>query len=374
MSERVMVFHPTIAPYRVDFFNELYDRLGARICLYYRNLKSQKFDYEKIERRLHFVPDYFEKSIRIGRRELYIGHIRRMREYRPDTVIAGEYGPGLWCGVLYKRLFDKRCRLITICDDSKEVAAGCRGIRRLSRKAVMKHLDGNILCNKGAAGYYERTFGISTYVFPIIPSDKSYYSDRDEAVRIAKGYIDGYGLEGKRLFLFVGRLSQEKNIEYLISSFVKAHDEHKENVLFIIGSDGGSGYEKGLKEKVRDLQADGYIRFMGRSEDTELRAWMYLGQCLVLPSRVERFGAVVGEALLAGEYVMVSDRAGAAELVDSEGDVRNGEVIDIDRAYIDFSTVSERTGTIGADWEPHESRLREDFEALTDGLLRWIKG
>ena len=47
---KMLVFHPVIAPYRIDFFNELYSQLGAEVCLFYRNLSSQKFDYEKIEK------------------------------------------------------------------------------------------------------------------------------------------------------------------------------------------------------------------------------------------------------------------------------------------------------------------------------------
>ena len=81
-DKRILIFHPAIAPYRVDFFNELYNRLNARICVYYKNLKDQKFDYEKIEEKLLFRPDYFSRSVKVGHREIHIGHMRRMRAYR----------------------------------------------------------------------------------------------------------------------------------------------------------------------------------------------------------------------------------------------------------------------------------------------------
>ena len=51
MNKRFLIFHPAVAPYRVDFFNALHDRLGAVVSLYYKNLKSQKFDYEKLKER-----------------------------------------------------------------------------------------------------------------------------------------------------------------------------------------------------------------------------------------------------------------------------------------------------------------------------------
>ena len=46
--KKLLIFHPTIAPYRIDFFNELSRAFDTRVCLRYRNLRSQTFDYDKI--------------------------------------------------------------------------------------------------------------------------------------------------------------------------------------------------------------------------------------------------------------------------------------------------------------------------------------
>ena len=48
LPKTVLIFHPTIAPYRIDFFNDLYKSFNAKIVLFYRNLKDQKFKYEEI--------------------------------------------------------------------------------------------------------------------------------------------------------------------------------------------------------------------------------------------------------------------------------------------------------------------------------------
>ena len=48
MKKRLLIFHPTIAPYRIDFFNDLYRAFDTRVCLQYWNLRDQTFDYEKI--------------------------------------------------------------------------------------------------------------------------------------------------------------------------------------------------------------------------------------------------------------------------------------------------------------------------------------
>ena len=45
---KLLVFHPTIAPYRIDFFNDLYAAFDTHVCLKYWNLRDQTLDYEKI--------------------------------------------------------------------------------------------------------------------------------------------------------------------------------------------------------------------------------------------------------------------------------------------------------------------------------------
>lgn len=374
MNKKVLVFHPVIAPYRIDFFNGLYDILGARIILYYRDVKEQGFDHDSIEQKLHFKPSFFKHHIKIGKREFYLGHIKYMLSYRPDIIISGEFGLGLWCAIIYKKLIKKNCRVYTICDDSLDIANRCNGSRRVSRDCAIKHLDGLIMCNNKAAEYYVKQ-GSSTYVFPIIQKKESFYEYEGETIRIAKEYIESYDLYGKRLFLFVGRLSPEKNIEYLIKSFVKSHDRYPENRLFIIGgcNKGTTGYDAKLKELVDKMEATEYISFLGRKEGATLRAWQCLGQCLVLPSKYEAFGAVVGEALLAGEYVMVSDKAGAVEIVcDNDTVDYNGEIIDISNDFIDFGRISERIVPISGTWSPSESKLRVDFDKLMDGFTEWV--
>ena len=373
--KRILIFQPAIAPYRIDFFNELHDRLGAKLILYRDNPEDQEFDKSNTFGKLHFKPGFFSKSLRLFGRDYYIGHFRRLFYYRPETVIAGEYGEGLWSAVIYKRLINRKCKVYSLCDDTADIVKECTGLRRLSRDHVIKHIDGLILCNKGAKSVYDKVYGINSFVFPIIHRSESFYEDRGEAENIARRYLQEYSLTGKKLFLFVGRLSAEKNLEYLIRSFVRAHDKHPSNHLILIGGDNRmeSGYGDKLKGLVEQYGAEEYIKFVGRKEGTELKAWMYLCQCLVLPSYHEAFGAVVGEALLAGEYVMVSTKAGAVDLVNSdENSEFNGIAIDINKEYIDFDLMSERIDPLDMNWKPKKGGLIENFDTLMDEFVQWL--
>lgn len=63
---------------------------------------------------------------------------------------------------------------------------------------------------------------------------------------------------------------------------------------------------------------------LGSLSQAELAARLRAADCLVLPSRNESFGMVVPEALASGMPAVVSDRAGAADLI-AEGE--NGWVV-----------------------------------------------
>ena len=41
---RVLIFHPALAPYRVDFFNELGKRMNLRVVFMTRNNANQAFN------------------------------------------------------------------------------------------------------------------------------------------------------------------------------------------------------------------------------------------------------------------------------------------------------------------------------------------
>ena len=62
--KKLLIFHPTIAPYSIDFFNDLNKTFETRVCLRYYNLKSQKFDYDKIAAQFEFEPIYEDSDIK----------------------------------------------------------------------------------------------------------------------------------------------------------------------------------------------------------------------------------------------------------------------------------------------------------------------
>ncbi|MBN2661207.1 MAG: glycosyltransferase family 4 protein [Tannerellaceae bacterium] len=113
-------------------------------------------------------------------------------------------------------------------------------------------------------------------------------------------------------FVYVGRLSPEKNLNFLIEVFNKL----PELTLNIIGF----GPEE---DKLRSL-SNKNILFWGAVENTKLTSIYQENDVFILPSAVEPWGMVVEEALNNGLPVLVSDKVGCADEIVIPG--KNGLV------------------------------------------------
>lgn len=368
--KKVLIFHPTIAPYRIDFFNDLYRAFDTEIYLYYENLKSQTFDYEQIRKKFVFKPHYMKEWFSVGERTAYKGHIKEILRQKPDIVIVGEYSIGAWCAVMARMLSRKKFKIVTICDDSVKIAEECTGGRRKSRDILLKKLDGILLGNEPAQKWYSQHCSVPSFVFPIIHRDEVFREELAESIDSADKLVSQYQLQGKQAFLFVGRLVKEKNVVYLVKSFIEAHKNNKDMVLLIVGDAGSSDgtEEKKCRELLHEKGATDYIFMVGHKEGKELLAFFDVAQVLVLPSFYEPFGAVVNEALLAGMYAMVSSNAGASSLVTA----KNGEVIDIDRSSIDFSSILEWLEPVEKQIKLRKNRMPYTYEMKMKEFLAWL--
>ena len=108
-------------------------------------------------------------------------------------------------------------------------------------------------------------------------------------------------------FIYVGRLSPEKNLKLLIEAF----NELPQLNLTIVG----------FGPQEAELKAIGAknVKFAGAIENRKLPSFLHVSDVLVLPSTSEPWGLVVEEALNNGLPVIVSDRVGCRkDLVTSD--------------------------------------------------------
>ena len=107
----------------------------------------------------------------------------------------------------------------------------------------------------------------------------------------------------KKRFLFIGRLSKEKNIDILINLFNNLNDYK----LTIIGTGP-------LGQELRN-NAQKNIIFKGVISNQNLKEHFEVNDIILLPSISETWGLVVEEALYFGMPAIVNDNCGVSELI-----------------------------------------------------------
>ena len=121
----------------------------------------------------------------------------------------------------------------------------------------------------------------------------------------------------KNKFLYIGRLSEVKNLAFLIKVFNKL----PEYSLTIIGE----GPDKIKLESMSEPN----INFVGSVENKELSQYFSQNNFLILPSLSEPWGLVIEESFYNGMPVIVSNNCGSVDLVKNEF---NGYIFDPDCA------------------------------------------
>jgi glycosyltransferase involved in cell wall biosynthesis len=123
--------------------------------------------------------------------------------------------------------------------------------------------------------------------------------------------VSGLTRDGKKVVLFVGRLVQQKGIEYFIRC---AKHTGEDTVHLIVGS---GGLEPELRALVKSLGLEKKVLFAGKVSDDDLPRYYAACDLFVLPSvsRLEGFGLVTLEAMSSGKPVLVSDIPGVREVI-----------------------------------------------------------
>jgi UDP-glucose:(heptosyl)LPS alpha-1,3-glucosyltransferase len=168
--------------------------------------------------------------------------------------------------------------------------------------------------------------------------------------------------------LFVGSGFRRKGLDRLLRAW--SSPQMKDTYLVVVGDDA----QRGRYEALAEEQAKNKIIFVGRRDDVE--SYYAAADLLALPAVQEAFGNVVLEALAAGLPVVVSETAGASEILKgrpAEGIVAHPEdrkelaaklVAMLDRGRnADFSLEARKLAE-GYSWCNHFKRL--------DGLLNEI--
>jgi glycosyltransferase involved in cell wall biosynthesis/predicted metal-dependent phosphoesterase TrpH len=159
-----------------------------------------------------------------------------------------------------------------------------------------------------------------------------------------ESFWNGYGSNGGFKFLYVGRVSSEKNVETLLEAFCEFAEGRDGAELIIVGE--GPDF-KALKKKYRRAG----ILFTGYLSGDPLSKAYASADVFVFPSMTDTFGNVVLEAHASGLPAIVANEGGPPEIVRSHD---SGLIVDASQP----SCLADAMASLYHD-EALRARLRE---------------
>lgn len=359
--KRLLIFHKAIAPYRIDFFNSLNETYEMRLCPFSNHMISQPFNHEKLARFFHFEPCYLKEKWNLGFVKVPKGIIHQIKAFIPDVVFVNEFSMASILVILYKRIFRKAFKIVSICDDSYNMIVDNNDFNwkhRLAREIITPLLDDLILIDPLVVEWYQSNFNKGIF-FPIIRKDDVARKAYSSVIPQTEAVVNQFELNRFNVFLFVGRLVKLKNVITIIKAFLML--DQTKNVLVIVGD----GPEREMLEGY-SIEKNAHVIFAGRKEGNDLNVYYNIADCCILASYQEAFGAVVNEALLAGCWCLVSSRAGSRCLIE-EG--KNGFTFDpMDIKELGSKMKESVNYFICKHDALRENRMRYDYQDLFDQL------
>ena len=167
--------------------------------------------------------------------------------------------------------------------------------------------------------------------------DNEYFARRADEVRLKAEHFRDEASLPQRYFLYVGRLSAEKNLVRLLRGYRQYRDGESYPWGLVLVGEGAHGGT--LTALAKDLSLEDVV-WAGLKQLSELPPYYASAGGFVLPSTSEPWGLVVNEAMACGLPVLVSRLCGSAADLVEEG--KNGYTFD----PYDASEIAERMSTL----------------------------
>ncbi len=314
--KRLLIFHPALAPYRVDQFNGIARLFDLHIVFLFDNVWNHPFDQANLLSRSNFSYSYLLSGPRWKSRVFRFGMLREIRRFNPDVVFGYEFSFTTLYLLLLARLNLFKGRLGSTIDDSPEMCQNIQTpMRAFARRIVIPRLDYIAVFSSAVSQFFAKNFSISQdqiIVSPLVQDPKHLRANADDLDERAETLIETHKLHNKKVLLFVGRLVDEKGLIPYIEGISDVLHSTPEAVLILVGD---GPLRSSIEQKIHELELDSSVLLPGRFEGPDLYAWYLCASGFVLPSLFEPFGAVVDEAQVFGLPVLCSRFAGSSVLV-----------------------------------------------------------
>ena len=353
------------APYKILLFNTLFNMYSDFEVLYLAETESiRKWEAGKSEIRFPFGVLFQGKIDNISPIKLAIETYKKLNLYDPKVIIIGGYDRlACWAALLWAKKH-KRKSIVMI--ESHYLDRPRHKIKESIKRLFVSNCEAALV-----AGTRHRDYMISLgmkseniFVMKGVGGvDRELYERNVAKFRMDKPKLcSRLGVSPKN-FLYVGRLSPEKNIIFLLKAYGRLKHQGAENWGLILVGDGPQREE--IENFITENKIDN-IFLPGFKQKEELPLFYAISDVFVLPSISETWGLVVDEAMVSGLPVLVSNRCGCYPDIVQDGingfsfDPFNGEELfrsmkDIALGELDLKEMGRASLEIIKDYAPEKS-------------------
>lgn len=171
-------------------------------------------------------------------------------------------------------------------------------LNKLNRLVIKKYATRFFACSEEAAKYCFKN--INTQIIKNGINAKEYIFNND----FRNEYRKIFGISNNTTaYINIGRLTYQKNHEFLLKIFKEILKKDSDSKLFLIGE---GELEDSLKEEVENLQIEDNVEFLGVRSD--INKMLQAMDAFIFPSLYEGLGIVAIEAQATGMNTFVSDK------------------------------------------------------------------
>ena len=285
--------------------------MGHNVTLYNRSghhVSGREFDGEKLREykgiTLKTVPAINVKGIAAMTASLFASVRAAFGRY--DVVHFHTEGP---CATLFlPKMFGKKCVVTVHGLDHQRSKWGkfARTYILLGEKCAAKYADEIIVLSRGVQEYFKKTYDRDTL---LIPNGVTLPEKKDAALITEK-----LGLGKDEYILYLGRITPEKGIHYLIEAYKRLNTGKK--LVIAGGASDSDGYFTQLRAMAKENENILFTGFVQGQMLAELYSNAYI---YVLPSDLEGMPLSLMEAMSYGNCCVVSDIAENADVVGEDG-------------------------------------------------------
>jgi glycosyltransferase involved in cell wall biosynthesis len=163
-----------------------------------------------------------------------------------------------------------------------------------------------------SAEEYLRMIGVKTPVF-VQPTGIDYRRFREVTGEQVARLRASLGIGDERVLISVSRLSNEKNIDFLIDAIASLRGQTERPLLVLMIGDGDQ--RERLLKRIDELKLAGHFRLLGAVPPEEMAIYYRLGELFLFASKSETQGMVILEAMAAGLPVVAVRSSGIDDVV-----------------------------------------------------------